>query len=98
MNNFDTPRTGTGTNEWAEETYSFEVGCEVGCHYCWALEGMLRRKVISKPSEWLTPRTNVKKIEKGWRKHDGVIMFPGTHNIGMRNLENSIEILTNVVC
>ena len=93
---FMTQRTGTGTHEWAEETFSFEVGCEVGCHYCWAREGMLRRKVIETPEAWLTPRTNLKKIDKGWRKHDGVIMFPGTHNISPRNIENSLKILRNM--
>lgn len=96
-NNFTDTRTGTGTFEWAEETYSFEVGCPVGCQYCWARHGMLRRKAVASPESWLTPRTNFAKLNKGWRKHPGVIMFPGTHNIGLYNIENSLKILSKML-
>jgi len=80
----------------AEETYSFEVGCEVGCHYCWARANALRWGLIKTPKEWFTPRTNLQKVNKGWRKRDGVIMFPGTHNICDRNLDHAIKILTQM--
>lgn len=94
---FTQQRIGTGADEWAEETFSFEVGCELGCHYCWAAAGMIRRKRVSNLQAWLEPETNLMKVKKGWRKHDGVIMFPGTHNITSRNLENSIKILLKML-
>lgn len=97
FNDFTTERAGTGTNEWAEHKYNIDQGCMHGCLYCYACESALRYNRINERDEWLIPRTNIKAVQKRWRKQDGVIMFPTTHDITPDNLEACTQTLRNML-
>lgn len=88
-------RNGSGIYQWAEKSLSIQIGCQVGCHYCWAREQMLRMKIIHSLEEWKSPRQ--KKTTLSLKKYAGVVMFPGTHNIDASNITHCISALRNLL-
>jgi len=98
MNTFTQQRKGTGTYEWSEIPYSIQLGCSHGCLYCYARYDALKRfKRIATAEEWLHPVVNKNKVKKKWKKRDGVIMFPTTHDITPHNLSEACEAILNMV-
>lgn len=99
MNNkdFSTERVGTGTYEWADKNYNIQTGCPHGCLYCYAKARALRFKVIDNHKQWTTETINGKAVNKKWRKRDGVIMFPTTHDITPSNIDACVTTLNNML-
>jgi len=87
----------SGTKEWATEDFAIQRGCENGCSYCWAKANALRFKQIKTPEEWLKPVINEAKVNKKWRKHEGRVFFPSTHDITPLNIRECIITLIHIL-
>lgn len=85
-----------GTKEWAVKNVNIIQGCEHNCKYCGAEESSIfhQRKTNE---NWSDEDLNFKKINKGWRKAKGTIMFPSTHDITPRNVQYAITVLRKLL-
>lgn len=85
-----------GTEEWAKYNVNIQGGCEHDCKYCYA-KAMAVRMGRSTRAGWKTPAINYAKLLAltSYRKKDGTVMFPSTHDITPGNL---IQCLIALVC
>lgn len=86
-----------GTDEWAKETMNCIKGCSHDCKYCYAKEISLRRHKSNTPDSWRNEELKVEKLKKKFRKRDGRIMFPSTHDITPENLDHCVTFLDNIL-
>ena len=93
--NYEMAKKKTGTREWAEKNINVITGCEHRCRYCYAAEMAKRYHRIAALDEWGTPQLRPKEVAKKRRKVKGRIMFPTTHDITPRFLEDCVP---NSVC
>jgi DNA repair photolyase len=80
---FDRPRAGTGTREWAEVNFNIGKGCANDCLYCYAA-GMACNPFFGawRPrSEWSREELSKNSAITTYPKREGVIMFPSTHDV-----------------
>lgn len=73
-----------GTKEWANSNINFQTGCKAGCEYCYSRE-MANRFNRKKWDDWTNIEFREKDIDKQYRKRNGTIMFPSSHNIDESN-------------
>ncbi len=85
-----------GTHEWAEEEANFINGCSNDCKYCYA-KSMASRFKRKTPDKWKDEEVKQSLFTKKYRKRDGNIMFPSTHDITLDNLELSLTFLENLL-
>lgn len=98
LNEFDRDRAGTGTNEWSEHSYNICTGCFNNCVYCYARENALRRShAIADAKEWTDVKIDMNKVNKKWKKVEGIIMFPTAHDILPSNVKECITTLVNML-
>lgn len=77
----------TGWHEWADQTKSLYRGCTNGCRYCWARANDLRFGRVATAEEWSKPVLIEREAQRRWGRCQGVIGFPGTHDITPENVE-----------
>lgn len=85
-----------GTKEWADENYNFINGCSHDCKYCYSKEMAIRfrRKTILNWKEEEIRNTfslNNIKLRKG------IIMFPSSHDITPKYLDEATNILSKLL-
>lgn len=85
-----------GTREWATKNANFISGCIHDCKYCYAKEMAIRFKRKT-PDNWTEEEVNTKQLNKRFKKTDGYIMFPSSHDISPENLKHSITFLGNLL-
>ena len=85
-----------GTQEWAVKNANFINGCHHNCKYCYSKEMAIRFKRKT-PSNWQDEEVDNKQMSKKWKKVNGMIMFPSSHDITPMNLPLSIEFLQNLL-
>jgi hypothetical protein len=85
-----------GTQEWAVKNANFINGCHHNCKYCYSKEMAIRFKRKT-PSNWQDEEVDNKQMLKKWKRVDGMIMFPSSHDITPVNLQLSIEFLQNLL-
>lgn len=85
-----------GTTEWAVANANFQSGCENDCKYCYAKSIAVRYKRKS-TSNWKNEDVNLTKVNKRFKKENGIIMFPSSHDISIENLDYSITFLWNML-
>jgi len=85
-----------GTREWAEANANFIDGCIHDCKYCYSKEMAIRfgRKTAKNWKEEEV-RSNFHLIN--YKRLDGRIMFPSTHDISPLHLENSLTFLGKIL-
>jgi DNA repair photolyase len=85
-----------GTEEWCSKTTNFISGCQNDCKYCYAKQIAIRfgRKT---PATWINEEINHKSLNQKFKKIDGRVMYPSTHDITPTNLHYSIQFLKNVL-
>ena len=88
----ETKESVTGTKEWAKYNYNIQKGCSNGCLYCYACAMAVRFKRVE-PEGWLTQVEDAKAVLKEWKKKDGTIMFPTTHDITKSNVGQCVIVL-----
>lgn len=81
-----------GVGEWAKHSVNLQDGCENNCRYCYAKCMAIRFKRKTSQN-WDKPDIRRKDIDKVYRTLEGRIMFPTTHDISRRNLEECISVL-----
>lgn len=81
-----------GTYEWAKYSINCVSGCSHMCRYCYARANAIKNK--KKTAEnWNEEVINEKAINKEYKKYDGVVMFPTTHDITPNTLEPCLKVL-----
>lgn len=85
-----------GTQEWAASTANFINGCMHDCKYCYAKSMAIRFKRKT-PDNWKIEEVKPLMFKKNYKKKDGTIMFPTTHDITPENVEFSLSFLGNLL-
>lgn len=85
-----------GTKEWAKHNVNIQTGCLNDCRYCYAKSMALRFGRTTREN-WRTPEINIEKVSKGYRKREGTIMFPTSHDITRDNLDECIAVLLKLL-
>lgn len=85
-----------GTKEWAAHNRNFINGCSNDCKYCFAKSIAVRFKRKT-PENWHEEVINHVNLNKSYKKTDGTIMFPSSHDITPINLEYSISLLRKLL-
>jgi len=70
----------SGTKEWADYNVNCIKGCSNDCKYCYA-KMMAKRFGRCKEDAWKDMIINKSAVEKEYRKYNGRVMFPSTHDI-----------------
>ena len=85
-----------GTHEWAEHSANFIDGCKHDCKYCYSKEMAIRfhRKT---PENWKNEEIKVKTFKKRFKKLDGTIMFPSSHDIHPFHLKEAVYFLDKIL-
>lgn len=86
-----------GTLEWAESNVNCYYGCSNNCMYCYAKRMALRFGRINSETEWEKMRPNYKNINKRYMKRRGVVMFPTSHDITRKSVDNYIIVLRKLL-
>ena len=85
-----------GTKEWAASNINIQSGCSNDCRYCYAKSMAIRHKRKSREN-WKEPDVLSDKVNKGFAKRKGIIMFPTTHDITRYNLADCITVLRSML-
>lgn len=85
-----------GTKEWADSNVNCYFGCSNNCRYCYAKKMAIRFKKKTEYS-WKTMVPNYKSIDKGYRKRNGRVMFPTSHDITKESLKDCLIILKKLL-
>lgn len=70
----------TGTKEWAEYNVNCVKGCKNNCRYCYA-KMIAKRFGRCTEGTWKNMEVNQKAVDKKYRKYNGRVMFPSSHDI-----------------
>lgn len=70
----------SGTREWADHNVNCIKGCTNDCRYCYA-RMMAKRFGRTVDSDWKDMVINQPAVDKEYRKLNGRVMFPSTHDI-----------------
>ncbi len=81
-----------GTKEWADSNVNCYLGCSNNCRYCYAKKMAIRFKNKTEET-WKIMVPNQKNIDKGYRKRNGRIMLPTSHDITLESLDNCLTVL-----
>ncbi|MBV6419394.1 MAG: hypothetical protein DAHOPDDO_00610 [Ignavibacteriaceae bacterium] len=85
-----------GTLEWAKKNINISNGCANNCRYCYAKSIAIRFKRNS-ADKWSENSFREKIINKKFKKMDGRIMFPSSHDITTDNLDVCKEVLRKLL-
>ena len=80
-----------GTSEWSVKTINCCTGCSHDCLYCYAKEMAVRFRQVT-ADIWWHERIRQKDVARFYKKFDGQVMFPSSHDITPNNL-NACEIV-----
>lgn len=80
-----------GTKEWAPYNFNFISGCSNDCSYCYAKEMAIRFK--RKTSDTWKDEDPVPMKGRSFRKRDGMIMIPSSHDITPSNIDLALEVM-----
>jgi DNA repair photolyase len=85
-----------GTKEWADSNVNVYNGCSNNCRYCYARKMAIRfgRKT---EETWKIMEPNRPQIDKGYRKRNGRIMFPTSHDITVESLQSCLIVLEKLL-
>ena len=94
--NGQSEKSAFGTREWAKTNVNCVSGCSNDCKYCYAKSMAIRFKRKT-PETWKNESVIPKKIKHNYRRRDGVIMFPSSHDITPGTLEASLVVLKKLL-
>lgn len=87
---------GFGTKEWSDSSVNCFYGCSNNCSYCYAKRMAIRFNRETEES-WKTMYPNKKAIEKTYRKRNGRIMFPTSHDITIESYIDCLIVLRKLL-
>ena len=85
-----------GTYEWAVTNANYISGCSNNCKYCYSREMAIRFKRKTS-ANWHIEEVNQSQFNKKFRKVDGFIMFPSSHDITPKHLNQTIIFLEKLL-
>lgn len=85
-----------GTKEWADSNINCYFGCSNDCRYCYAKKMAIRFRRKTKEN-WKIMEPNQQKIEKGYKKRKGRLMFPTSHDITEESIDNCIIVMKKLL-
>jgi len=85
-----------GTKEWASRNENLIKGCSHDCKYCYAKAMTIQHKKNTR-EDWKNEIVNQGKLKKGFQKHDGLIMFPSSHDITPEHLYDCMTFLYHIL-
>lgn len=85
-----------GTHEWAKHNANFINGCKHDCKYCYSKEMAIRFRRKT-PETWQDEEIREKIYLKDYRKLNGTIMFPSSHDIHPSHLKETIIYLRKIL-
>jgi len=86
-----------GTLEWADSNINCYYGCSNDCVYCYSKRMALQYGRIKLEDQWKKMIPNEKAINKQYRKREGRIMFPTSHDITEYSYDNCIIVLKKLL-
>ncbi len=90
------PSNCRGTQEWSVKTINCTTGCSHDCIYCYAKE-MGDRFGWASLNQWRNERIRQKDVDKAYKKFDGQVMFPSSHDITPNNLDPCKKVLRKLL-
>lgn len=87
----------TGTREWAETNINIQLGCEHNCRYCYARYDAVHRFKRCTAQAWAEPVINNAKVDCDYRKYPGRLMFPSSHDITPRNINECMVVIRRLL-
>jgi len=84
-----------GTKEWAPFNFNFMNGCSNDCSYCYAKEMAIRFK--RKTSDTWKNEEPVSMQGKSFKKRNGKIMIPSSHDITPGNIEIALAVIKKLL-
>lgn len=89
----------SGTKEWSIASVNIILGCEHKCRYCYARANAVRRKLCPNMHAWGEEYLRVRpaEVRKRRRLEDGRVMFPTTHDITPRFLDECVAVLNHIL-
>lgn len=87
----------SGTKEWATYNINCCTGCPHGCRYCYARYDATERYKRVARDAWTSMVIRSKDVLRRYKKLDGMVMFPTTHDIVPENLYACIIVLENLL-
>lgn len=85
-----------GTYEWAVSNANFINGCSNNCKYCYSREMAIRFKRKT-TDNWKIEEINFNQFNRKFKKVDGFIMFPSSHDITPNYLPQTINFLRRII-
>lgn len=86
----------SGTKEWADSNINCYFGCSNDCRYCYAKKIAIRfKRKTEKNWQVMIPNENV--INRNFKKRQGRVMFPSSHDITPTSLNNCIIVLKRLL-
>jgi DNA repair photolyase len=82
----------TGTWEWAHSGVNCISGCRNSCLYCYSKASAIKAGRKTKDT-WPEEEVDEKAINKGYKKREGTIMFPTSHDLSPENMDFWIKVL-----
>lgn len=86
----------TGTKEWASTNLNIISGCSNDCVYCYAKSMMIRFKRKSSET-WNEEILDQKKVDRSYKKSNGTIMYPSSHDISEQHLDSHLIVLKKLL-
>lgn len=84
-----------GTKEWAQTNFNFMNGCSNDCTYCYAKDMAIRFKRKT-PDTWKN-EAPVDMRGRSYRKRDGVVMIPSSHDITPGNVSIAVVVFSKLL-
>jgi len=92
------PQRISGTREWSAVSANCCKGCEHNCAYCYARwEAVNKWQTLPNEADWTKMVVNWNAVNKKWKKYDGAIMFPTTHDIMPSVLEPCLTTIGHIL-
>lgn len=85
-----------GTKEWADVNFNFINGCTHDCKYCYSKEMAIRFDRKS-PGTWKDEELRLNDITKTISIKNKLVMFPSSHDITPKYLNESISIIKKLI-
>ncbi|MFX0077475.1 MAG: radical SAM protein [Candidatus Hermodarchaeota archaeon] len=85
-----------GTKEWAAVNVNFSKGCSNGCLYCYARR-IANRFGWKKDEEWTNMTNKPELAYRKFKKRQGWIMSPSSHDITEENIGLALKVFKNIL-
>jgi DNA repair photolyase len=90
------PKRPFGTKEWADVNFNFINGCTHDCKYCYSKEMAIRFERKS-PDTWKDEELRINDLTKTISIKNKLVMFPSSHDITPKYLNESITIIKKLI-